>query len=78
MQYQVWVARGDFNMIKSPLEKKGGILILDPESNAIGELTECLRLINIPIKSGLFTWNNKRGKYHRIVVRLDHFLVSET
>jgi hypothetical protein len=69
---------GDFNMIKSLLEKKGGARSMDLENEAFGTLIENLRLIDIPTRSGLFTWNNERGNDKRITVRLDIFLVTKT
>jgi hypothetical protein len=41
------------------------------------ELIERLHLIDVPTRNGLFTWNNKRGNEHSIVVLLDRFLLSE-
>jgi hypothetical protein len=74
---QVWILGGDFNMIKNPLEKQGGLHRIDQESKAFGELIENIILVDIPTRDGIFTWNNKRGKEHMITVRLDRFFLSE-
>jgi exonuclease III len=50
MNHHVWILGGDFNMIKSPLEKKGGLRRLDPENVAFGELIERLCLVDVPTK----------------------------
>lgn len=68
---------GDFNMITSLLEKKGGLRRLNKDSVLFTEFMESAKLVDIPPKSGLFTWNNRRGGDKRIASRLDRFLISE-
>jgi len=55
LQYQTSVVGGNFNMIKSPIEKKGGIQRLDPKSKEFGNLIKHFTLIDGPTKNGLFT-----------------------
>jgi hypothetical protein len=71
---QVWILGGDFNMITNPMEKQGGLRRIDQESKSFGELIENISLVDVPSRNGIFTWNNKRGKEHRITVHLDRFL----
>lgn len=68
---------GDFNMITSLLEKKGGLRRLNKDSELFIEFMESAKLVDIPPKTGLFTWNNRRGGDNRIASRLDRFLISE-
>jgi hypothetical protein len=75
---QQWIIRGDFNMITSLLEKKGGVRRLDGESEVFRDWIEKFRLIDIPTSSGLFTWSNKRREDKQVTVILDIFLTSET
>jgi hypothetical protein len=60
MQQQHWLIKGDFNMITSLAENKGGIRILDAQNETFKSIIENLILIGIPSSSGLFTWNNRR------------------
>eukprot|EP00253_Pinus_taeda_P016062 PITA_16062 len=68
---------GDFNMITSLSEKKGGIRKLNKDSEAFVEFIMSARLIDVQPRSGAFTWNNMRGGERQIASRLDRFLVSE-
>eukprot|EP00253_Pinus_taeda_P013097 PITA_13097 len=61
-----WAIGGDFNMIKSLLEKKGGTRLLSKDSEAFQTFTEDMKLIDSETHNGLFTWNNKRGEIKRI------------
>jgi hypothetical protein len=72
--HQVWILGGDFNMITTPLEKQGGLHRINQESKDFGKLIEKLILVDIPTRNGLFTWNNKRGKEHRITVHFGQIL----
>ncbi len=62
-----WLMEGDFNMINSLEEKKGGIRNLSKTSY---KFIECM--------DNIFTWNNKRTRGRNIASRLDRFLVSES
>jgi hypothetical protein len=72
--HQVWILGGEFNMITTPLEKQGGLRRINQESKAFGEHIEKLSLVDVPTRHGLFTWNNKREKEHRIIDSLERFL----
>lgn len=56
-----WVLGGDFNLITSLLEKKGGRRELDKFQEAFGEILTRSALLDVETGNGWFTWNNKRG-----------------
>lgn len=72
-----WILGGDFNMIKSLSEKKGGTRVLNRDSSAFQAFTGNLKLVDPDSENGLFTWNNKRGGEAQVASKLDKFLVSE-
>jgi len=55
------VVGGDFNMIKSLSEKKGGTRMLSKDLVAFQSFTDDMNLVDSEMRNGLFTWNNKRG-----------------
>eukprot|EP00253_Pinus_taeda_P023364 PITA_23364 len=69
---------GDFNMITTLLEKKGGLKKLNRDVEAFANFIETVKLVDVHPKSGLFTWNNRRGGDKLIASRLDRFLISES
>eukprot|EP00253_Pinus_taeda_P010222 PITA_10222 len=73
-----WIIGGDFNIIISLKEKKGGIRRVDQSMELFSDTIEGLRLVDILTIKGVFTWNNRRGGRNQIASRLDRFLVSET
>eukprot|EP00253_Pinus_taeda_P008283 PITA_08283 len=68
---------GDFNMITTLLEKKGGLRKLNKDAEAFTSFIDDVKLVDILPKSGNFTWNNRRGGERLIASRLDRFLISE-
>ena len=60
MPLEHWVVGGDFNLITSLEEKKGGWHCLEEECNLFCETVEDLGLVDITPSVGWFTWNNKR------------------
>eukprot|EP00253_Pinus_taeda_P013029 PITA_13029 len=73
-----WIIGGDFNLIRSLEEKKGGIRKSDSLMGRFNALIEDLRLVDIQTINGIYTWNNRRGGKNQIASRLDRFLVSES
>eukprot|EP00253_Pinus_taeda_P014645 PITA_14645 len=73
-----WIIGGDFNLIRSLDEKKGGLRRRDHFMDSFNEMIEELRLVDIQSINGIYTWNNRRGGKNQIASRLDRFLVSET
>jgi len=69
---------GDFNMITSLLEKKGGVGKLNKDAKLFAKFIDSAKLVDIQPKSGTFTWNNRRGGERQIASRLDRFLISES
>jgi hypothetical protein len=76
-QYR-WILRGDFNIIVSLEEKRGGIQILDKESDKFQNLIKDLHLIDIEAQNGVSTWSNKQFDTHQVSYRMDQFMVSES
>eukprot|EP00253_Pinus_taeda_P013455 PITA_13455 len=72
------VLGGDFNMITTLLEKKGGLRKLNRDAEAFTDFIETVKLVDVYPKSGLYTWNNRRGGDKLIASRLDRFLISES
>lgn len=52
---------GDFNMITSLEEKKGGVRTLNRDAEAFNSFIRAVNLVDMLPKNGLYTWNNKRG-----------------
>jgi len=69
---------GDFNMITSLLEKKGGIRKLNKDGEVFADFIGSAKPVDIQPKIGAFTWNNRRGGEKQIASRLDRFLVYES
>eukprot|EP00253_Pinus_taeda_P024433 PITA_24433 len=69
---------GDFNMITTPLEKKGGLRKLGRDAEAFATFVESTKLVDVFPKFGSFTWNNRRGGDKLIASRLDRFLILES
>lgn len=69
---------GDFNMITSLTEKRGGIRKLNRDFEAFLDFIRSANLIDVFPKSDAFTWNNKRGGERQIASRLDGFVVTES
>eukprot|EP00253_Pinus_taeda_P001472 PITA_01472 len=68
---------GDFNMITTLLEKKGGLRKLSIDVEAFSTFIETAKLVVVYPKTGSFTWNNRRGGDKLIASLLDRFLISE-
>lgn len=72
-----WIMVGDFNVIKSLLEKKGGTRTLSKGSIAFKTFLGNMKLDDTFVSNGLFTWNNKRGGGSQVASKLDKFIISE-
>jgi len=73
-----WIVGGDFNLIRSLEEKKGGIRKPDQYMEMFNDMICNLRLVDTPTINRVYTWNNRRRGKNQISSRLDRFLVSET
>ena len=69
---------GDFNMITSLEEKKGGIRNLNRDAEAFTSFIRTTNLVDILPRNGSFTWTNRRGGDRHIASRLDHFLIFDS
>jgi exonuclease III len=76
-QHHNWIVGGDFNIIRSLEEKKGGSRRLDRDSDAFNNLIDDLSLVDLEAINGTHTWTNRRTGTHQIACKLDRFLVSE-
>jgi hypothetical protein len=65
-------------MITTLWEKKGGVRILEGESDSFREWISSHRLVDIHTSNGQFTWTNKRGLARNITVRLEKILTLES
>jgi hypothetical protein len=72
-----WILGGDFNMITSLEEKKGGTRRLGNDSEQFHRIIILLNLIDIGIDNGPFTWSTRHSGEQHVSCRLDRFLISE-
>ena len=56
-----WILGGDFNMITTLGEKKGGLRKLDKDAEAFNTFIVASKLIDVPIVNVLYASNNKQG-----------------
>lgn len=77
IQDRKWILGGDFNIILSLVEKKGGIQRLDNDSEGLKNLIETFLLVDLESTNGDFTWTNRRSDTQQITCQLDRFLVFE-
>jgi hypothetical protein len=69
---------GDFSIIKTLAEKKGGTGRLDRDVEEFSAFIKTMEMVDIITNNGQFTWNNKRSNHYQVATRLDRFLVSES
>eukprot|EP00253_Pinus_taeda_P003074 PITA_03074 len=72
-----WILGGDFNMIRSLTEKKGGTRSLGGDSIAFQNFLINMKLVDTETTNGTFTWNNKRGGALQVASKLDRFIISK-
>jgi exonuclease III len=77
-RHNIWIFGGDYNLIRSLEEKKGGSKRLDQDSNDFNGLIDNLNLIDLEAINGNYTWTNKRTGSHQISCKLDRFLISDS
>ena len=68
---------GDFTLITTLRENKGGRRVLDKYQDEFKELLAHSSLVDLETGDGWFTWNNRRGGEHLVASWLDRFLVLE-
>lgn len=72
-----WIIGGDFNMITTLAEKRGGLRKIEPDMEVFRYMISEQRMVDIQTINGTHTWNNRRDGSNQIASRLDRFLVSE-
>ena len=72
-----WILAGDFNMIRSLTEKKGGTRKLGRDSIAFQNFINNMGLVDTKTINDTFTYNNKRGWAAQVASKLDRFIISE-
>jgi len=78
IQDKPWIVDGDFNMIKSLSEKRGGRSIIEPSQLDFMDFINRCGLVDVETVNGWFTWNNRRKGGNSIASRLDRLLITET
>lgn len=73
-----WIIGGDFNLIRTLDEKKGGIRRTNQFMDMFNDMIADQRLVDMLTINGIYTWNNRRGGKNQIASRLDRFLVYES
>jgi len=53
---QPWIIGGDFNIIASLTEKKGGLRRLDRDSNLFRDIITQLQLVDMETANGIYTF----------------------
>jgi hypothetical protein len=55
-----WILAGDFKIIMSLAEKKGGTKRLDRDVKELSKFIDTMEMVDLKTNNGQFTWNNKR------------------
>jgi len=74
---QRWILGGDFNMIIGLEETNGGTGTLGNDSEHFNCIISLLKLIDVEIDNGSFTWSNRCLGAQHVSNTLDRFLISE-
>jgi hypothetical protein len=69
---------GDFNIIMSLAEKRGGTRRLDRDAEEFSKFIDTVEMVDLKTNNGQFTWNNKRMNQNQVASRLNRFLVSKS
>jgi hypothetical protein len=67
---------GDFNMVLSQEEKRGGSMVRDQFQEQVEDINTDWDIINVKPKRGKFKWTNRRNKLGHIAAILDRFLLQ--
>ena len=70
------VLGGDFNLITSLQDKRGGRPMLTEEDKLFKGFIDNSNLIDLHTNNGIHTLNNRRGKSAQIASKLDRFLIT--
>jgi hypothetical protein len=72
------ILAGDFKIIKSLAEKRGGTRRFDRDVEELSTFIDTTEMVDIITNNKNFTWNNKRTNQHQVATRLDRFLVKKS
>eukprot|EP00253_Pinus_taeda_P009705 PITA_09705 len=73
----LWISGGDYNMIASMDEKRGGRSNSNNDDGLLKNFINSNWLMDVTTSNGIFTWTNKRAGAQQIASRLDRFLISD-
>jgi len=73
-----WILAGNFNVITTLTDKKGGTRRLDRYAEEFSAFIDTMELVDIRTSNGQFTWNNNWLDHHQVATRLYIFLVSKS
>jgi hypothetical protein len=59
-----WILAGDFNIVTTLVEKKGGTRRLDRDAENFSAFINTVEIVDIKTSNGQFTWNNKWINQH--------------
>ena len=73
-----WVILGDFNAIRKPMEKAGGLTHWPPHMDDLNKCLFSCEVDDLRFSGCLFTWSNRQDPPHHISSKLDRVLVNDT
>jgi hypothetical protein len=68
-----WIIGGDFNIILSLKEKRGGQWHMDQDNRDLSDMLESSQLIDLKFREGTYTWSNRRLRPHQVAYKLNIF-----
>ncbi|KAK9288102.1 hypothetical protein L1049_016549 [Liquidambar formosana] len=71
-----WLCMGDFNLITSQADKRGGRPFASSSAGGLKEIIDPNALVDIGFSGNPFTWSNKRGGHANIRERLDRGIAN--
>ncbi|KAK4733751.1 hypothetical protein R3W88_008012 [Solanum pinnatisectum] len=74
----LWCAVGDYNVITSTEEKRGGVPYNMRKSMEFIAVTEACGLMDLGFSGQKFTWSNNRGLHNRVWKRLDRAMINDS
>lgn len=72
-----WVSLGDFNAIRSPKEKNGGLTHWPPHMDEFKNCLYSCEVDDLRFSSCYFTWSNKQDFPNHISSKIDRVSVNE-
>lgn len=71
-----WAILGDFNMILSKEDKKGGRDAHGPSRNRFRQFVDTMVLVDLGYEGNPYTWNNRRGGAANVQEHIDRGLAN--